>query len=46
MTVQHTRTSVRVKKLRVEFLLYVATGGHQGDPLSATAFNLVMDSVI
>jgi len=43
MTVQHTRTSVRVNKLRVDFLLY---GVHQGDPLSSTAFNLVMDSVI
>jgi hypothetical protein len=45
MTVQHTRVSVIVENLKTD-PFDILTGVRQGDPLCATLFNLVLESVI
>jgi sorting nexin-29 len=45
MTIQYTRASVVVENLKTD-PFDISTGVRQGDPLSATLFNLVLESVI
>jgi sorting nexin-29 len=44
MTIHHTRASVIVENVKTDFF-DVSTLVRQGDPLSSTLFNLVLDSV-
>jgi hypothetical protein len=45
MTLQNTKASVKIENLTSKPFL-ISSGVRQGDPLSATIFNLVLDSVI
>jgi hypothetical protein len=45
MTLQNTEASVKIENLTSK-LFSVSSGVRQGDPLSATIFNLILDSVI
>jgi len=45
MTIQNTEASVKIKNLTSNPFL-ISPGVHQGDLLSATIFNLILDSVI
>jgi len=45
MTLQNTETSVKIENLTSKPFSF-SSGVHQGDPLSATIFNLILDSVI
>jgi hypothetical protein len=45
MTIQNTEASVKIENLTSKPFL-ISSGVHQGDPLSATIFNLILDSVI
>jgi hypothetical protein len=45
MTIQYTIASVVVENLKT-YPFDILTGVRQGDPLSATLFNLVLESVI
>jgi len=45
MTTQNTEASVKIENLTSNPFL-TSSGLHQGDPLSATIFNLILDSVI
>ena len=45
MTLQNTEASVKIENLTSK-PFSVSSGVRQGDPLSATTFNLILDSVI
>jgi hypothetical protein len=45
MTLQNTEASVKIENLTSK-PFSISSGVHQGDPLSATIFNLILDSVI